>query len=172
MNALGKFRTKRELQKHNSNSKTIIKDTPGVLKYPRIDYNCFGYALGYYDWLDLDAFFNIADSKTNSNIEELNAIFEDCCMELEERYQLTRVYNINTLKLNNNQHLIAFRIGYDDFHFCRLGSDGIWSHKPGGNYIRTMEEKEFIEAWCPHRSYPYISNIGYFIVEKGSKWYE
>lgn len=171
MNALVKYRNIKTIRNYNSNYKTLIKDAPGIQKYDNWSYNCFGYALGYYDWLDLHSFEWLEDEEC-ATAEKLLDMFEDCCDELEERYQLTRVYDAN-IKLPSNQHLIAFRVGYDDFHFARRNSDGTWSHKPGRSYIRPMSEEELFGAqWCPDRYCPYVSHNAYFIVKKGNKWYE
>lgn len=158
------------LNRFNSNSKTIIKDTRVlVLKYHHYNYNCFGYAMNYFDWLDLNNFYNLEDS--DDDFDALNDMFEQCCDELEENYGLRRVKDANA-PLKKNEYLIAFRVGFDDFHFARLLSDGTWSHKPGGNYIREMGEEEFYDAWCPDREYPYVSNIGYFVVDRKKKFYK
>ena len=60
------------------------------------------------------------------------------------------------------------RIGYDDFHFARLGSDGIWTHKPGHSTIREMSEAElFSDAWSKEsRNCPYISEIVFFTIKE------
>ena len=171
MNKYFYVRNMRILRENNHNSDVILKDAPGVARYAHGTYNCFGYALGYYDWLDLDNFYCMDD--LDVNFDTLNEMFEDCCIELEDRYELTRVYDPDTTKLNHKtEHLIAFRVGFDDFHFARLNSDGTWSHKPGGNYIRNMDDEEFNGAWCPNRCHPYVSETAYFIVRKNHKWYE
>lgn len=144
MNAFNRYENIREIRKYNSNHSILIKDAPGIQKYGMWTYNCFGYALGYYDWLDLHS-FSWLESEEYATEDDLLNMFEDCCAELEDRYQLTRVYDAN-IKLPSNQHLIAFRVGYDDFHFARRNSDGTWSHKPGRNYIRPMSEEELFGA--------------------------
>jgi hypothetical protein len=159
-----------EIRQYNSNSETIIKDAPGVLRYSRFDYNCFGYAVNFYDWLDIESFIYLAD-KYEDDFDILNNMFEDCCDELEDRYGLRRCRSTD-VHLEANEHLIAFRVGFDDFHFARLNSDGLWTHKPGSGYIREMTEFEFNTAWCPTRTYPYVSDIAYFIVGKGTNFYE
>ena len=170
MNAFKKHSNISFLRQHNSNYRTIIKNAPGTVRYDICDYNCFGYAMGYYDWLDFNNFYCLADEYAG-NWDALNDMFEDCCSELEENYKLKRVFTPD-VRVASDEYIIAFRVGFDDFHFARLLSDGTWSHKPGGNYIRQMDEKEFKEAWCPNRKHPYVSEIAYFVVTKGSKWYE
>ena len=166
MNKYYRYKTEDLLRRHTSNSDVIMKDAPGVKRYLIGTYNCFGYAMGYYDWLDLESFYYLADE--DENYDALDEMFEDCCVELEDRYNLTRIYDANVItSLRKDEHIIAFRVGFDDFHFARLNSDGTWSHKPGGNYIRNMSEEEFHDAWCPNRCYPYVSDIAYFIVRKG-----
>jgi hypothetical protein len=155
------------LRKYNSNHEVILKDAPGVAKYYYTTYNCFGYAMGYYDWLDLESFYIIEEEDE----DDLICMFEDCCNELSSRYGLRPVFP--HWELEKDEHLIAFRVGYDDFHFARKNSDGTWTHKPGSNFIRKMSEEEFNSEWCPSRECPYISPIAYFAVKTGGyKWYE
>lgn len=168
MNKYYRYRAEDLLRRHTSNSDVIMKDAPGVKRYDISDYNCFGYAVGYYDWLDLDNFCYLADDE-GGNYDALDEMFEDCCFELEDSYGFTRIHDANVIPpLRKDEHIIAFRVGFDDFHFARLNSDGTWSHKPGSNYIRNMDEEEFFDAWCPNRCYPYVSDIAYFIVRKGA----
>lgn len=156
-----------ELKNWNSNYRTIIEDTHrSILYHDMWDYNCMGYALGVYDWLEIDAFMWLDEDE--QDYEALQDNFEACCDELVREHQLIRIYDpSHVVSLAKDSHLIAFRIGFDDFHFARLNSDGVWTHKPGGSQIRELTPEEFNQAWCPHRSCPYISDIAYFIVQKG-----
>ena len=149
---------------HLSNFKTVLKDTNNNLVTANdCDYNCMSYALGVFDeWLEIDS-FRCTFLKEE---EVLNDVFCDCCNELEERFAVRRLSG-PAASLEANERLIAFRIGYDDFHFVRQNSDGSWTHKPGWDYIREMSEGElFDDSWCENsRCYPYISEIAFFAVK-------
>ena len=68
-------------------------------------------------------------------------------------------------ELTEDERMIAFRIGANDFHFVRKNSDGTWTHKPGCDYILEMSEDELFDvAWGRHRSCPYVSDIAFFAV--------
>lgn len=158
-------------RKNLSNFKTVMKDTDNNLATADSwEYNCMSYALGIFDnWLGLRAFeHSIMLNDDNENFidyEYLNDVFHACCEELEEKFAVRRVSGPNA-RLKANERMIAFRIGADDFHFARRNSDGIWTHKPGHNYIREMSKEElFSDAWSKkERRYPYISDTAFFAV--------
>ena len=154
-----------------SNFSTVLKDTNNaVLENEDGDYNCMSYALGLFDcWADLDAFYLISDSyefeEACKEDQEamLSEMFLSCCIELEDRYNCKR---ISSPTANSpGTRVIAFRVGYDDFHFARLNSDGVWTHKPGASYIREMTEEELYDyVLCYHRFWPYESEVAFFEV--------
>ena len=148
-----------------SNFSTVLKDTNrNLITATQCDYNCISYALGVYDdWLAIDAFAH-STFEDGVDLEEMNHIFHECCVELEMEYAARRLTGPEA-ELAANERMIAFRIGGDDFHFARRNSDGVWTHKPGANYIREMSEEElFGECWSEHRQYPYISEVAFFAV--------
>lgn len=157
------------LYKTVNNFSTILKDTNNeVAKKLQYEYNCMGYAFGWYDWLDLDSFYAIDQDLIEDDEEEAKQDLEkmtiDCVIEIEKHYAVRRIRRPE--EATNNERVFAFRCGYDDFHFARLNSDGIWTHKPGGNYIREMTEDELYgDAWCEHRFYPYTSKVYFFAVD-------
>ena len=159
--------TYRFYEKHLSNFKTVIKDTNNSLIVAnQFDYNCMGYAFGVYnDWLDIDAFrHSFTEDSYDIDYELLEDVFYDCCLELEERFAVRRLSGPNAA-LAENERMIAFRIGADDFHFKRKNSDGTWTHKPGSDYILEMSEDELFDTeWGKHRCCPYISDIAFFAV--------
>lgn len=168
-------KTYRFYEKELSNFKVVMKDTNNSLVIAnQHDYNCMSYALGVFDsWLGIDAFdisimdemaYEGEDSYYNIDYSYMNDVFYDCCVELEEKFAVRRLSGPNAV-LAENERMIAFRIGADDFHFARRNSDGTWTHKPGANYIREMSEEElFNGCWCETRHYPYISEIAFFAV--------
>ena len=154
-----------------SNFETVMKDTNNNLVTADEDcYNCMSYALGVFDdWLGLDTFDFSFTEEDNENedidYELLNEIFFACCIEIEDNFNVRRLIDSSS-PIEEDERLIAFRVGANDFHFARKNSDGTWTHKPGCGYIREMPEEElFSEAWCTQRRYPYISEIAFFAVK-------
>lgn len=145
-----------------------MKDTNNsIVTANQYFYNCMSYALGVFDdWLRLDSFERSFKDYQTINYEYMDNVFHDCCIELEENFSIRRLTS-SKATLEVNERMIAFRIGADDFHFARRNSDGIWTHKPGGDYIREMSEDElFSEAWCAdRRQYPYVSAIAFYAVK-------
>lgn len=155
-------------EKELSNFKTVMKDTNNsIVIANQYDYNCMSYALGVFDsWLGMRAFVDsyiYEDDKID--YDYLDDIFWDCCVEIEERFSVRRLIGPKD-ELKENERMIAFRIGADDFHFARKNSDGTWTHKPGCDTIREMGEDELLSnAWSKHRIFPYISEIAFFAVK-------
>lgn len=143
---------------------TVIKDTNNaVTTLFRNEYNCMGYALGWYDWLDLDDFQCLDGDDDNYDLLEDMTL--DCVKEIKRCYAARQISNPQAAL--PHERVFAFRCGFDDFHFARLNSDGIWTHKPGGNFIREMTEDELYgDAWCDNREYPYISTVYFFAIDE------
>ena len=150
-----------------SNFETVMKDTNNSLIYAdEYSYNCMSYALGVYDdWLELAEFTHSFNQKHRVDYEAMECVFRLCCKEIEERFAVRRLTD-PYVELAANERMIAFRIGADDFHFARRNSDGVWTHKPGHNYIREMSEDELLgTCWCiSSRTYPYESKVAFFAV--------
>ena len=155
-------------EKELSNFETVMKDTNNnLVTADQFGYNCMSYALGVFDdWLCIDAFelSLVKGGHGEVDYELLENVFYECCVELKENFDLRRLSGPNA-NLAENERMIAFRIGADDFHFARKNSDGTWTHKPGRNYIREMSEEELLgDAWSEDRDYPYISKVAFFAV--------
>ena len=154
-------------QKELSNFPTVMKDTNNsIVTADQYGYNCMSYAFGVFDdWLGLQSFDHSADfEEEDIDYEYMQEVFYNCCVELEEKFSVRRVYDPYA-ELAANERLIAFRIGADDFHFARRNSDGVWTHKPGGMHIREMSEDElFGECWSEYRACPYVSEIAFFVI--------
>ena len=151
-----------------SNFRTVFKDTNNkILTAYQEDYNCMSYAFNVFnDWLCIKSFYNsfIEGSYDDIDYDYLEDVFEECCIELEERFAIRRLSG-PTSEIYENERMIAFRIGADDFHFARRNSDGVWTHKPGTRTICEMSEEELLsDAWSIHRRYPYVSSIAFFAV--------
>ena len=155
-------------RKELSNFQTVLKDTNNsIVTAVQYDCNCMSYALGVYDdWLALNAFEHsyCDDDQDEIDYDYMYDVFVECCSELEMNYNVRRISGPEAT-LNDNERMIAFRIGADDFHFARRNSDGIWTHKPGGNTIREMTEEELLgEEWSDYRVFPYVSEVAFFAV--------
>ena len=150
-------------QKELSNFKFVMQDTNNnLITANQYDYNCMSYAFGVFDnWMLIDAF----EMSVDKGAAYMEYVFTNCCKELEELYPIRRLKD-HTSEIAENERMIAFRIGLDDFHFARRNSDGTWTHKPGKNYIREIAESELLaESWSKEtRTYPYISEIAFYAV--------
>lgn len=159
---MGKRDERYEYYSNNlSNFKTVLQDTNEDITYFDEDsYNCMGYALGTFEWEALDSFVEIE----REDPEFLADITLECVAELEDNFEYLRRIE-RPEDVLDNEYAIAFRMGYDDFHFLRQNSDGSWTHKPGNNVIQTISKEEvFSFAWCPQRFFPYVSEIYFFAV--------
>lgn len=148
-----------------SNFRTVLKDTKG--KVARTEdgvYNCMSYALGVFnDWLELE-YFTWSDDK-----DDLEVI-ATCCAEELESYGC-RPLSSHLDHLEKGERMIAMRIGHGDFHFARLNSDGIWTHKTGAGTIKVMPEEELLgDCWCSSRMDPYISTVYFFAIKGDVEW--
>ena len=153
-----------------SNFQTVLKDTNNnIISADQYDYNCMSYAFNIFDeWLVLDSFTSsyIWGEETDCvDYEYLAKVFFDCCQELIDRFNARRLMSVDDV-IGEDERMIAFRIGGDDFHFVRKNSDGTWTHKPGSNYIREISEDELLSSsWSDYRQFPYVSEIAFFAVK-------
>lgn len=151
------------------NYETVLEDTNNaIIELPDCSYNCMGYALGTFEWEDLDNFMWAGDLPKRVAKSIVKRSLKAC------RRELIRDYNLRPLsspkRARANERVIAFRIGADDFHFARLNSDGTWTHKPGRSTIREMSIEELTDkkGWSLHRTNPYNSKICYFGIKTES----
>lgn len=165
-------RRARYYAKNLSNFRNVCKDTNNaIIKKERWDYNCMGYAIGTYNWELLDSFCWTPQFRGGNIFEEpkldmgfMNNTLMCCVDEVLERFPQLRLIDSPT-EIKDNERAIAFRLSETDFHWLRLGSDGIWTHKPGNSTIREMSEEEFCGEWCADlRDGPYISDTVFFAV--------
>ena len=116
-------------------------------------YNCGGYALENFAWYcpytmeqdenDETPFYTSRNS---------NELVDKCVDHMVEEYKGNLRVIKNVKELKPNEYAIAFRASLenDDFHFAKLGRNGIWYHKRGSSQvIETMSKKElFGKSWC------------------------
>jgi len=154
--------------KNLNNFNVVIKDAKQVSYTFDYEYNCMSYALGRFtEWGRLNGFHNTYSKDQEIAMSRMEKVFADCCCELEEIYGCRRISYSGTF-VEQNERIIAFRIGFDDFHFARLNSDGVWTHKPGRTHIREMSIEELFDAegWSKkERCHPYTSPIAFFAVQ-------
>ena len=157
------------------NFSNVCKDTGNaIITHDDMWYNCFGYAIGTYDWEDCEDFidyseFSYAALKDLSEEYMLNENLMIMLDYLLERFTTARrIFCISDA--TSAERVIAMRVGLDDFHFARLGSDGIWTHKPGRGCVREMTDEEFwSDCWCRETAFHYTSEIILIALPKEGK---
>ena len=113
------------------------------------DYNCGGYALGTFNWYL--PYGNYEESISdlyfgqNMSVNEIAHYYENYL--LNDFFGILRpIKSVN--ELAEDEQAIAFRVGEEDFNFCKRGKNGVWYHKPGRNTIRRIKKSEvFAERW-------------------------
>lgn len=145
------------------NFDTIMKDTnEEIINVETCDYNCMGYALGTFEWEDLWNYFSCEDE----DFSLLETTAKACVQEILNSYTDIRQV-IDPKEVDKDEYAIAFRIGYDDYHFIRQNSDGSWSHKRGPQEIENFNEEDvYADVWCCERLCPYVSTIYFFAVKE------
>ena len=149
-----------------SNYDTVLRDTNNaIITEDDGYYNCMSYALGIFnDWLLVrDICYEYEGDRFNEeDMADLQDNAYNCAMELENLWGCRRL-KTEYDALQEGERVIAFRIGFDDFHFARKNSDGNWTHKPGCGTIRAMSREELYgDEWCSYRCCPYISDVYFF----------
>ncbi len=162
----------------------LVEETNNkILEEDGWDYNCGGFALGTFEWLELSSFkvFNYLkakeillkkkDVKTKKDRrflkdyrKKINRNTKECVEELLKNYDFIRIIK-KTSELKPNEYAFTFRRGDDDFHFIRRFSNGVWTHKPGSMSIRKMETKEVFSKEWEHGKTPYCSKLYMFACE-------
>ena len=107
----------------------------------KCDYNCGGYALETFDWYRPRIESLRCTRKAGATIES--------CVDfmLEDFPNLRKAESIDDVK--ENEYLIAFRLGEDDFHFLKRAKNHHWYHKRGASYyIDTIKQEQvFSTTW-------------------------
>jgi hypothetical protein len=147
------------------NYSNVCRDTGNaIITHNDRWYNCFGYAVGTYDWEDCEDFVDYTEysdielgslTKEEMLNENLMTMLECFLERFITARQISRISDATSA-----ERVIAMRVGLDDFHFARLGSDGIWTHKPGRGCVREMTDEEFwSDCWCKQTAFHYTSEI-------------
>ena len=95
-------------------------------------YNCAGYALHTYSWI-------------NFSVTNLSKIKK----ELQDYFKNVRILDTPEDELKENELLVACKISYDeDFHFIKRHKSGVWYHKPGYTRpIRASKKMVYAPEW-------------------------
>lgn len=150
-------------------------------------YNCMGFALGSYNWDEIDTcgyrgYYDDDDEEYWDEPDDNTLLcavddvlnysdYEVCYGKGVNFYPHIRFLDLYTFSskeedfvkmLDDDEYLVAMRLDEDDFHFARRMKDGSWWHKPGSWEIRKMNDNDlYNEAnWCDR----YYGNIAMFAV--------
>lgn len=104
----------------------------------RDHYNCAGYALDCFSWY---CPFDDLETDLEKNVQKILKDFPN-----------TRVIS-SEKDLLPNEHMIAFRLSSEDFHFMKRARNGVWYQKIGRcNPIFTVpKDVVYGKIWNPHR---------------------
>ena len=124
-------------------------------------FNCGGYALETYNWIcpydteeDSERLFDDWHNSMSSN-DKLEETVE---WMLERVPDLRRVNGVEDLE--DDEYLIAYKCGYNDFHYCKRLPSGIWMHKMGSSRTRRIaEHKVYADTWLGGK---YDSDTAFF----------
>ena len=106
-------------------------------KRPDYYYNCMGFAIGTYEWEDLEDFEYTDDLEEDDDdtIFLRSSICYKCALKMVllsqyvENYPRMRVLDNRFEKLSDNEYMIAMKVSEDDYHFRRKMDDGKWYEK-------------------------------------------
>lgn len=140
------------------------------------EYNCMGFALGTYEWEDLEDFEytdDLEDEDEEYAIALRSSICYECALKLTllslyvENYPCMRVLDNRFEKLADDEYMIAMKVSEDDYHFRRQMDDGKWYEKCGGGPIKECTDTVHDEDWWSlHGRLHYDSNTVYLAVRK------
>lgn len=128
------------------------------------DYNCMGYALDTYSWLNA----YLKDGKTDVFIygvskEKQKKVLKSCTKYLLNNFPLVPITREQAYNACGRKQIIAFRIAKYDFHFMVRRKNGSWYHKMGCNDIlRIDKDKVFADVWRNDCGDVYDSEILFF----------
>lgn len=116
-------------------------------------YNCGGYALENFAWYCPYSAKQDSNRKTPFHMANDSDELATMCVDnmIKEYNGKLRVIN-NVTELKPNEYAIAFKatLERNDFHFAKLGRNGVWYHKRGSySRIEIMSKEELYgETWC------------------------
>lgn len=107
--------------------------------------NCMGWALKIKDWVHMDRH---------------NDISHDDCARLFMRQ--TRLKLVQKKDMVMGKEYIALRVNTHDYHFMRRNASGHWTHKQGGQSVKTISQKEVFGKGWYRQGEPYFGKIWLF----------
>lgn len=139
------------------------------------EYNCMGFAIGTYEWEDLEDFeyTDCLEDEDEYAVSLRSSICYECALKMVllsqyvENYPRMRVLDNRFEKLSDDEYMIAMKISEDDYHFRRQMDDGKWYEKCGSGPIRECTDTVYDEDWWSlHGQLHYDSNTVYLAVMK------
>ena len=126
----------------------------------RSDFNCGGYALGTFDWIQLESLLGFGIVKC----EQLKETTKEAVEELLEEFDYIRVIDKET-EITKEEFLVYFRISDDgDFHFLKKFHNGEIYHKPGSFPICKFHGNPYVDNWSVNKTINYCGPIVLFAV--------
>lgn len=118
-------------------------------EYGTLDYNCGGYALGAFNWVNIDSLLFFYSTK-----EELIAkATKEAVKELLQRFDYIRVVD-KKAEITKEEFLIYFRISHDgDFHFLKEKHNGKIYHKMGSLPVCKFHGNPYEKRWSNVNNY-------------------
>lgn len=106
------------------------------------DYNCGGYALGTFNWFcPYGSYAEDTLLGRRSKETTLKNFTKYILLTFEERIRLISKVEEKT----KDEYVIAFRIGYEDFHFMKRGDNGVWYHKPAAIQFAELKRQKYFQ---------------------------
>lgn len=139
------------------------------------EYNCMGFAIGTYEWEDLEDFEYTDDLEDEDEyaVSLRSSICYECALKLTllslyiENYPRMRVLESRYEKLEDDEYLVAMKVSEDDYHFRRQMDDGKWYEKCGSGPIKECTDTVYDEDWWSlHGQLHYDSDTVYLAVTK------
>lgn len=127
------------------------------------DFNCGGYALGTFDWIQLKSLFGFGIVKCKEG-EKLEEVTKEAVEELLEEFDYIRVVDREN-EVTKEEFLVYFRISDDgDFHFLKKTHSGKIYHKPGSFPVCKFSGNPYVDDWSVTKLTNYCGPIILFAV--------
>lgn len=113
-------------------------------------FNCGGYALGTYNWFC--PYENDEESERLFEYPEKHDLSVDETAEETTQWMLDNIPGLRRVNdiedLHDDEYLIAYKTGWQDFHFMKRSKNGNWWHKMGsGKTVRISKQKVMADTW-------------------------
>lgn len=140
-----------------------LKGTRNVKNTYYRNYNCMGYALDTYSWLCALLEGGEFDPFPLDEEDDKEEILASCVQYLLDTFALKQISRQQAYNTKSKVEVVAFRIGYADFHFMVRRKNGQWYHKMGATHIARIEKDTvFAPVWYNGYGDAYDSEIIFF----------